>query len=69
MKTIMKIKTEKITLHSFSIPNYILPTFQKTTMKIIKVNCFRKIRYVHFQYFEKEGDTLEQLKRTYIKIK
>ena len=29
----MKIKTSTITLNSFSIPNYILPTFQKARVK------------------------------------
>lgn len=52
----MKIKSEYITLHSFSLPNYILPTFQKARLKSIKGFYLRKPwKVLMFKCWENEN--------------
>lgn len=63
----MKIISEEVTIHAFSVPGYILPTFQKAKMKSVK-GWFKSRHLLRFSYFEKEGDSIELLKETIIEV-
>jgi len=64
----MKIKTEIVNLHSFSIKGYILPTFQKAKLKTVS-SFFKKKKLLQFSYFENYGDNVDSLKTVIIKVK
>ena len=65
----MKIKTETITLHSFSIPYHILPTFQKARLKSLKGFYFKNPwKILMFKCWENEKDVEKGLDKLVTKI-
>ncbi len=53
----MKIKTEQINLHAFSLPGFLLPTFQKATLKSLSGFYIKKPwKILKFKCWQKESD-------------
>lgn len=62
---ILKIVTETVNLHAFSLDGFILPTFQRATLKYVKKGCrkskWKVLKFIYYRNMEDLENSVESV--------